>query len=347
MVTDVSANSEWLENRWKLLALIPVYGQACHEWSPSFVYRYNGLHESLRKDVRETMHSHLIAASAFDSLRQTHGELPVDIAITTITIALALLGSHLLNKLLRTHLKGTNIGAVSLLANIARAVIAVVAVFFLGENVFEIQMSGLVQALGVTTLVVSLGLQDLIKSVVAGMLIVAGDIVSVGDQVIMGEHRGEVMDINWHQITLRDRDGIPHVVPNSKLMSDNFMRVSGKMACRHMFECDIVPGVDLPLVKTDIEALAARTLTQHGWIAPGYMPQVMFMGSSAFGTRASVRIFISDIEYAVRSMDAVMCAISERGYLADCTHEVKVGWKRSGGVTGSGNGASTQDTPFN
>ena len=281
------------------------------------------------------MHSQIAAAAVFDSLRQAYGELPIDISITVLTIFGAMIGGHLLNQLLRAHLKASNIAAISLLTNIVRAVIAIIVVFFLGENVFSIQMSGMVQALGVTTLVVSLGLQDLIKSVVAGMLIVAGDIVSVGDQVIMGEHRGEVMDINWHQITLRDRDGIPHVVPNSKLMSDNFMRVTGRMACRHMFECDIAPGVDLPLVKTDIEAIAARVLTQRGWIAPNYMPQVVFIGSSAFGTRASVRIFISDIEYAVRSMDAVMCAIGERGYLADCTHEVNAGWKQ-GSIRGTG-----------
>lgn len=279
------------------------------------------------------MYSQLIAASALDSLRETYGEMPVDVAIAIITILGATLAGYLLNQLLRTHLKGSSIGAISLLTNIVRAVIAIIVVFFLGENVFDIQMSGMVQALGVTTLVVSLGLQDLIKSVVAGMLIVAGNIVSVGDQVIMGEHRGVVMDINWHQITLRDRDGIPHVMPNSKIMSDNFMRVTGKMACRHMFECDIAPGVNLQLVKTDIEAIAARVLTQRGWIAPGYMPQVVFIGSSAFGSRASVRIFISDIEYAVRSMDAVMCEISERGYLADCTHEVNPGWKRDSGAS--------------
>lgn len=279
------------------------------------------------------MYSQLIAASALDSLRETYGEMPVDIALAIITILGATLAGYLLNQLLRTHLKGSSIGAISLLTNIVRAVIAIIVVFFLGENVFDIQMSGMVQALGVTTLVVSLGLQDLIKSVVAGMLIVAGNIVSVGDQVIMGEHRGVVMDINWHQITLRDRDGIPHVMPNSKIMSDNFMRVTGKMACRHMFECDIAPGVNLKLVKTDIEAIAARVLTQRGWIAPGYMPQVVFIGSSAFGSRASVRIFISDIEYAVRSMDAVMCEISERGYLADCTHEVNPGWKRDSGAS--------------
>ena len=44
---------------------------------------------------------------------------------------------------------------------------------------------------------------------------------------------------------------------------------------------------------------------------------MLFLSSDAFGTNASIRIFISDIEYAARSMDAVICAISERGYLAD------------------------------
>ena len=126
---------------------------------------------------------------------------------------------------------------------------------------------------------------------------------------------------------IRDRDGIAHIIPNSKLIGDNFMRLQGKMACRHMFECTIAPGANLPMVKTDIETLAANVLTKRGWIAQGYSPQVMFMGSTALGTTASIRIFISDIEYAVRSMDAVMCAISDRGYLADVRQDTKPEWR--------------------
>ncbi len=265
----------------------------------------------------------------FDSLAQEYGELPIALLVVSMTLSFALLANHKLTEILRQRLAGSGVGEISLLVNLVRTVIVAIVVFFLAENLFHVEMSGVMSALGVTTLVVSLGLQDLIKSVVAGILIVAGDIVSVGDQVIMGEHRGEVMDINWHQITLRDRDGISHVVPNSKLIGDTFMRLQGKMAYRHMFDCDIAPGVNLQLVKTDIETLAAHTLTKHGWIAPGYPPQVLFLGSSAFGTSASVRVFISDIEYAARSMDAVMCAISERGYLADCTHEVNASWKQA------------------
>lgn len=263
-----------------------------------------------------------------DSLYQTYGDGPVSALIISVTIFLAVLVSHLVNKMLRSHLTGTTVGALSLLTNITRAIIAIVVVFFLSENVFHVAMSGVVQALGVTTLVVSLGLQDLIKSVVAGVLIVAGNIVAVGDQVFIGEHRGEVIDIDWHQITMRDRDGVPHIIPNSELMSKTFMRATGKMACRHIFECDIAPGVNLQMVKIDIENQAANVLAKGGWNAPEYLPQVLFLGSTAFGTKASIRIFISDIEYATRAMDAVMIAISERGYLADCTHEVDPSWKQ-------------------
>ena len=267
--------------------------------------------------------SHLL----FDALYRAVGEIPGNILVVVVTLCVALTVSHILSKALHKRLVDSPVTEMSLLVNILRIAIAIVVVFFLGENVFHLQMGGAMQALGVTTLVVSLGLQDLIKSVVAGVLIVLSDIVSLGDQVMIGDHRGEVMDIDWHQITIRDRDGIPHIIPNSELMSGNFMRMTGKMACRHMFECDIAPGVNLQLVKTDIEILAGSILTRNGWIAEGYSPQVMFIGSSAFGTRASVRLFISDIEYAVRSMDAVMIEISNRGYLADCTHEVNPHWK--------------------
>ena len=267
-----------------------------------------------------------------DTLAQTYGEIPVDIFVVTTTLCVALIASHAVNKLLHRRLVGSSVGELSLLVNIARFLIAAIVFFFLGENVFDVQMSGVVQALGITTLVVSLGLQDLIKSIVAGILIVVSDIVQLGDQVILGEHRGEVSDIDWHQITIRDRDGISHIIPNSALMGGSFMRLQGKMACRHMFECDIAPGVNLDLVKTDIEARAAAVLTKRGWIAPEYAPQVVFIGSTAFGTKASVRVFIRDIEFAVRSMDAVMCEIANQGYLADYTHITGEAWKEPGNM---------------
>lgn len=279
-----------------------------------------------------------------DSLNRTIGELPTAVLMVSVTAVIALIANHLVRNYLGKHLENAGVHAVSLLTNVIRVLIAIAAVFFLGENVFHIEMSGMVQALGVTTLVVSLGLQDVIKSLVAGVLVVGGNIVALGDQVILGDHRGEVMDINWHQVTIRDRDGVQHLIPNSTLMDNTFMRLKGRMAYRHMFECTISPGANLPLVKEDMEAVAGNVLAKHGWAAPGHSPQVLFLGATAFGTTASVRIFISDIEYATSAMNAVMCAIAERGYLADTIREVDPHWKWHGEAYGSPSAPIPSDT---
>ncbi len=266
-----------------------------------------------------------------ETLSHTYGELPTALLITSLTFCITAVSIHLVTSFLHRRLGDIGMHELSLMINIFRVVVWLSVVFFLGQNVFHVEMGGIISALGVTSLVVSLGLQDLIKSIVAGILIVMGDIVSVGDQVILGEHRGEVMDINWHQITIRDRDGVRHIISNSAILSGSFMRLTGKMACRHIFEADIAPGVNLSQVKLDIESLAATVLTRNGWIAEGYNPQVLFLGSSALGTQASIRVFISDIEYATRAMDAVMIAISERGYLADVAHDTDPRWFRNQG----------------
>ena len=215
---------------------------------------------------------------------------------------------------------GSSVGEVSIVINIVRAVVAVLVVSFLAENVFHVELGGLAQALGVTTLVVSLGLQDFIKNVVAGIQIVLTHLFTVGDQIEVGGIRGEVMDVNWRQTTLRDKDGDLHVVPNASIMGGTFMRRVGKMVYRYTIACDIKPGLDLDLVGADIQQLADEVLAKNGWKAEENT-EVRFLGSTANGVQASIRIFLTDIEYTTRGTDAVMRALGQRGYLADWTND--------------------------
>ncbi len=237
-----------------------------------------------------------------------------------ITITVGLVAEQLATRVIRRAFSESAVGDVSIGVNIVRALIVVICASFLGENVFHIELSGVVQALGVTTLVVSLGLQDLIKNVVAGMQVVLTHLFSVGDQLDAGSVRGEIMDVSWRQTVLRDKDGDIHVVPNSVLTGATFMRREGKMVRRHDISCDIKPGLDLNRVGDDIERLADEVLDQRGWRAEE-PTEVRFLGSTANGVQASIRIYLKDIEYTTRGMDAVMRAIGQRGYLADWTNE--------------------------
>ena len=235
-------------------------------------------------------------------------------------VIVAIVASRYITRLVRLALGNSSMGEVSIVVNIIRAAVILTAAFLVGENVFHLELGGIAQALGVTTLLVSLGLQDFIKNIVAGIQVVVTRLFSVGDHLDVGDLRGEVMDINWRQTTLRDKDGNPHVVPNSTLMSEKFMRRDGKMAQRYIVECDIKPGLDLNRVADDIQQLADAALDKNGWRTEEHT-EVRYLGSTANGVRVSIRIFLKDIELTTRGMDAVMRAIGQRGYLADWTNE--------------------------
>lgn len=240
--------------------------------------------------------------------------------IVIVAIGLGFLASRWIGRLIRKVLSGSSMGNVSIVINIVRALIAVAVISFLAENIFGVEMGGLAQALGVTTLVVSLGLQDLIKNVVAGVQIVLSQLFTVGDQLDVGSVRGEVMDVNYRQTVLRDKDGDTHVVPNASLMGAAFMRREGKMVRRYDFTCDIKPGLDLDRVAADIEQLADEVLDERNLRAEEHS-EVRFVGSTANGVATSVRIYLKDIEQTTRGYDAVMRVIARRGYLADWTNE--------------------------
>lgn len=255
-----------------------------------------------------------------DLLALAFSELTKDVLMVAIAVFLGVMAERTASRFIHRVIGASTVGEVSIVVNIVRAIIVIVVVYFVGENVFHIELSGVAQALGLTTLVVSLGLQDLIKNVVAGVQIVLAHLLTAGDHIKVGGNRGEVMDINWRQTTLRDKDGNAHVVPNAELMGGSFVRLEGRMARRYTLTCDIKPGLDLARVAADIERLADVALDEAG-IRAEEGSEVRFVGSTANGVEASIRIYLTDIESTTRGMDAVMRAIDQRGYIADWTNE--------------------------
>lgn len=254
------------------------------------------------------------------SLEGVVGHVPFAVITIVIVAIIAVMVTRGLTKLIRKALAGSPVGEVSLSVNIVRILVGLYAAYFVGENVFHVEMNGLVQALGITSLVVSFGMQDLVQNIVAGIQVVTGGLLKVGDQIQLGDNRGEVMDINWRQTTIRDKDGNPHVIPNSTLMGEEFCRLDGKEIRRHDIELDIKPGLDLDRVAGDICNLANALLQDRGWKSDE-PTEVRYLGSTANGVRAAVRIYLVDISFAVPAVDAVMRAIGARGYLADWTND--------------------------
>ncbi len=106
-----------------------------------------------------------------------------------------------------------------LLMMVPRLLITLVAGWFLFTAVWNVDLSGLFAALGVTSLVVSLALQDTLSGLASGFLILGDRPFSPGDWIEFGGTEGRVVDTNWRSSRIRNRNGDLIIVPNSTLSS--------------------------------------------------------------------------------------------------------------------------------
>jgi len=81
---------------------------------------------------------------------------------------------------------------------------------------WDIDLAGLVTALGVGSIVLGLALQDTLGSIVSGIALLFERPFNVGDWLHVGDVQGRVTDINWRAVRLETIDSsqvnIPHLV---------------------------------------------------------------------------------------------------------------------------------------
>ena len=101
--------------------------------------------------------------------------------------------------------------------NLVRGVVLVLGGLLILSNL-GISITPLLGALGVGSLAVALALQDTLTNLFAGLHIVASEIVSVGDYVLLDTgQEGVVSDVGWRVTRIREGGGNDIVLPNSKL----------------------------------------------------------------------------------------------------------------------------------
>jgi small-conductance mechanosensitive channel len=85
-------------------------------------------------------------------------------------------------------------------------------------------------ALASAALAIGLGLQDLIKNLIGGLVIVTDRPYQIGDRVKLGAAYGEVVQIGLRSTKIRTGEGILATVPNSEVLTNLTFNSSGGVA---------------------------------------------------------------------------------------------------------------------
>lgn len=113
----------------------------------------------------------------------------------------------------------------SIFVEIIRLLLVVVGLGLLFQWVWNADVGGLIAALGVTSIVIGLALQNAVGGVISGLLLLFEQPFKIGDWLDTGSVEGRVVEVNWRAVHIDTGAGI-QIVPNSTLSGASFTNKS-------------------------------------------------------------------------------------------------------------------------
>lgn len=164
--------------------------------------------------------------------------------------------------------------------DIARIVIIAIGLAILFSWVWGADVGGIFTALGVTSVVLGLALQNAVGSIVAGLLLLFEQPFGLGDWLSAGGVTGRVVEVNWRAVHIQTDVGL-EIVPNSSLASSSFTNLSRP-------DSTFTETIESTFAKEDPPTAVMSMLSDVAQALPGLLPsrppQVSFLGAGTYAT---------------------------------------------------------------
>lgn len=99
-------------------------------------------------------------------------------------------------------------------------------VVLLALSIAGVPISAALAGLGIAGLAIAFALQSILENFVAGLLLILRKPFTAGDQIIVGDHEGTVVDIDLRTTHLIDYDGELVIIPNATVFSETITNLT-------------------------------------------------------------------------------------------------------------------------
>jgi small-conductance mechanosensitive channel len=178
-----------------------------------------------------------------------------------------------------------------LLIDISRLFLILVGSAIVLATVWNADLAGLATALGVSSIVIALALQDTLGSIMSGIALLFERPFVVGDWLRVGDVMGQVIDINWRAVRLQTLEREMVIIPH-KVISGEMVRNFSQPLQIH------AERVQIAFSYKDPPNLAKQVLKSTALATEGILtnpePQVFTLSYNDFAINYEVKFFIQD-----------------------------------------------------
>lgn len=248
--------------------------------------------------------------SLVDWIRSSsEGDYIRSIVVAVLIILATHIVSRLATKLIRKLLSsdGVPLPSSSILVNIVRVVAWAIGLSTMLSSCFGVDVNGLVTALGVGGIALSLGFQDTISNFIGGLQVTLMKIVQPGDHIQVGSTDGIVKDVSWRQTVVVDYEHNVHLIPNAVISSTEVIKVNPSFIVTSTVVLNN-DGRDIDEMLGRMEVLAKQAVERVAELERD--PWILVTQIGEYGIWTKLRFVLKDVTNAREARDAALRAIS-------------------------------------
>lgn len=229
----------------------------------------------------------------------------VALLLLVLTVVVSRILSRLTTRLLSTD--GVPLPSSSIIVNIVRIAVWVVGGSLILSMCFGVDVGGLITAIGVGGVALSLGLQDTVSNFIGGLQVTIMKIVQPGDHVKIGSTEGIVQDVTWRQTVVKDFENNVHTIPNSSINSGEVEKIepSNLVSTMLSFTNDTR---DMDETIHTMEQLAKQAIEEVAELERD--PWILLTQIGEYGTWAKMRFVLKEMTNVREARDAALRAVS-------------------------------------
>ena len=169
--------------------------------------------------------------------------------------------------------------------DVARFALIAVGLALILSVVWGANVGGLFTALGVSSIVLGLALQNSVGQIVSGLLLLFEQPFQIGDWLDTPSARGRVVEVNWRATHIETASGL-QVMPNSVLAGASFTNLSRPAKAHTIAVSTVFAATDPPDAVCEVLEQVAARLPQ---LRSGDHPATVPVGATEYRTTIPLR----------------------------------------------------------
>jgi small-conductance mechanosensitive channel len=173
----------------------------------------------------------------------------------------------------------------SIFLDVARFLVIAIGLAIIFSYVWGANVGGLFTALGITSIVLGLTLQNSVGQIISGLLLLFEQPFQLGDWVDTPSARGRVVEVNWRATHIDTGSGL-QIIPNSVLAGASFANLSRPPGEHSISVITVFSQNDPP---DDVCGMLVRVAGTLPHLRPGAVPTSVVAGAGEYKTSIPLR----------------------------------------------------------